>query len=291
LSGVNIQIIEGKKKDLGEFSVERILPSRIRQMVGPYIFFDVMGPARFSPGQGVNVRPHPHIGLMTMTYLVEGSILHRDSLGFEQEILPGDMNLMIAGRGIVHSERETKEVREQEHSLYGIQLWLALPDGSEEVDPQFYHFKEKELPTWKDGGIQRRLIAGEAYGQKAPAPTYSPLFYVEVHFQEEASKGLELPNPEHELALFVLQGKVKAGESDLKEGSFYYFEPRDRPLVNAEKGARILLLGGEKFTTPRYMEWNFVSSSKERIEEAKKAWSQGEFPTVVGDEEEFIPYP
>lgn len=286
-----MKIIEGKKKNLGEFSVERILPSRIRQMVGPYIFFDVIGPAKFSPGQGVNVWPHPHIGLMTMTYLVEGSILHRDSLGFEQEILPGDMNLMIAGRGIVHSERETKEVREQEHSLYGIQLWLALPDGSEEVEPQFYHFKENELPVWENGGIHTRLIAGEAYGHKAPAPTYSPLFYVEVSFKEGSSQSLELPNPEHELALFVLKGKVKAEESDLIEGSFYYFEPGDRPSVSAEKAARILLLGGEKFTTPRYMEWNFVSSSKERIEEAKRAWSQGEFPKVVGDEVEFIPYP
>lgn len=281
------RLIRGKKTDLDGFSVTRILPHVDQRMVGPFVFIDHMGPADFDAGSGIDVRPHPHIGLATITYLLEGSLLHRDSLGNHVEILPGDVNWMTAGKGIVHSERETHEVQSRPHRLDGMQCWVALPRHLAEISPSFEHIKRCNLPQHMKEGVQSRLIAGEAFGMSSPIRTYSPMFYLDVLARE--GRTIPRPNPHHECLAYVLQGEVEV------EGS--PFHARDAVILDAEQdircitAARVLLLGGEAWLEKPRMFWNFVSFDKERIEQAKKDWESGRFPSIPGDDAEFTPLP
>lgn len=273
-------------KNLGEFSVKRILPNKVKKMVGPFIFFDHMGPAQFPAGKGVDVRPHPHIGLATLTYLFDGSILHQDSLGCVQEIFPGDVNWMTAGSGIVHSERETLEVRSQAHSLHGIQSWLALPADLAEVKPSFIHFKKESLPHIYREKIVMRLIAGEAYGRISPVKTYWPMFYLDVIAQTDAI--IERPSKLSETAVYILSGKVQIDDDIYGQDSFVILDDEDQTIEIVET-ARLVLLGGEEFENPPNIRWNFVHFDKNRIQQAEEQWRTGKFPSIPGDDEEFIP--
>ncbi len=281
-------ILSGDDKDLGGFSVSRILPNRDKKMVGPFIFFDHIGPAHFQAGDGINVRPHPHIGLATVTYLFSGSMLHRDSLGSVQEIYPGDVNWMIAGHGIVHSERETMEVRAHPHPLHGLQLWVALPPEHETTDPDFIHVSKTDLPCIYQPGVMMRLIVGEAYGRNSPVRTFSPMFYLDVL----ADKGTVLPHPDTrmEAAMFIITGAVNAGGQRYIAGDFVLLDAADTEL-KAEENSRFVLLGGKKFEQVPYINWNFVAYDRARIDAARERWSKGEFPPVPGDELEHIPLP
>lgn len=280
-------IIQPRDKDLGGFSVRRALPSVQRKMVGPWIFFDHMGPAEFPAGQGINVRPHPHVNLATVTYLFEGEILHRDSLGSLQAIRPGDINLMVAGRGIVHSERERPEVTATDHKLHGLQLWLALPEADEEVEPAFLHYPSADIPAVTVDGVPIRVMMGSAYGATSPVKTFAETLYVEAHLQ--AGQALVLPDAE-ERALYVASGSLKARDTELPEYSLTVFTNQSGVVVEATRESRIGIVGGEAMP-PRFIEWNFVSSRKERIEQAKADWKAQRFPKVPGDETEFIPLP
>jgi redox-sensitive bicupin YhaK (pirin superfamily) len=282
-------IISGEVKDLGGFSVRRLLPAATRSMIGPFIFFDHFGPANFEPGQGIDVRPHPHIGLATVTYLYQGGILHRDSLGSVQEILPGDVNWMIAGSGIVHSERETEARRRQPHVQHGIQTWLALPDGQEGTQPGFSHHPAATLPNCVGfDGVAMRLIAGDAYGESSPVPVFSPMFYLDVQMQ--ADSRFTLPNPQHETGVYLISGRLACGEQTIHPGLMAYFPPGSHSHLQAREDSVLLLFGGERFASPRHIWWNFVSSSPDRIEQAKTRWRDGGFPSIQG-ETEFIPLP
>ncbi|MGC1511191.1 pirin family protein [Ketobacter sp. MCCC 1A13808] len=279
-------ILQPKKKDLGGFSVRRVLPTQARKMVGPWIFFDHMGPAQFKAGQGINVRPHPHINLATVTYLFEGEILHRDSLGSHQAIRPGDINLMLAGRGIVHSERERAEVSCVDHTLHGLQLWLALPEIHEEAEPGFFHYPSQQIPHTTVGGVSLRVMMGSAYGLTSPVKVFAETLYVEAHLQ--AGQTLILPDTE-ERAVYIAQGKLRAQNTMLNTYSMAIFSPAQVTLTAVEE-SRIAIIGGEKLAR-RFIDWNFVSSSKARIEQAKQDWKAGNFPKVPGDEADFIPLP
>lgn len=283
-----IQLIDSRQRDLGGFVVRRVLPSDTRQMVGPFIFFDHLGPTRFPPGGGIDVRPHPHIALATVTYLFAGSLMHRDSLGSAQEIAPGDVNWMSAGEGIVHSERTPAQSRPQGPRIHGIQSWVALPDGEEEKKPSFVHTAATALPHLKLGEATLSVIAGHAFGAKSPVRVLWPTLYVDA--QLPAGATLEVP-PEHaDRAVYVVEGQLSIGETQLNEGQLAILEPDIIAPVHAVSAARMLLLGGEPFATPRFIEWNFVASSRERIERAKERWRAREFPAVPG-ETEFIPLP
>ncbi|HLT64025.1 MAG TPA: pirin family protein [Pseudohongiella sp.] len=281
-------ILDGDEKDLGGFEVARILPNRNKKMVGPFIFFDHIGPAHFEAGDGINVRPHPHIGLATVTYLFSGSILHRDSLGSVQEIHPGDVNWMIAGHGIVHSERETIEVRAHPHPLHGLQLWVALPPEFETIDPEFIHVSKNSLPAIYQPGLMMRLIVGEAYGRASPVKTFSPMFYLDVLID----KGTELahPQPGMEAAIFILTGAINVGGERYIAGDFVLLSEYDTAMT-AEENSRFVLLGGKKFEQIPYINWNFVAYDRARIEAARQRWINGEFPAIPGDDLEHIPLP
>ncbi|GAC33110.1 pirin family protein [Paraglaciecola polaris] len=280
-------IIQPRAKDLGEFSVRRTLPTKERKTVGPWIFFDHMGPANFPAGSGINVRPHPHINLATVTYLFEGEILHRDSLGSYATITPGDINLMVAGKGITHSERERPEVKNVEHTLHGLQLWLALPEKDEEIDPAFYHYSSTIIPGTTIEGVSLRVLMGSAYGLTSPVLTYAETLYVEAHMQ--AGQILALPNCE-ERAIYVAKGSLKIKDTVIPEFAMVVLSAAEGVMIEATTECRIALIGGEKMAK-RYIEWNFISSRKERVEQAKQDWLAGRFPKVVGDEHEFIPLP
>lgn len=276
--------------DVGGFEVRRALPARERQMVGPFIFFDQMGPGEFLVGQGLDVRPHPHIGLATVTYLFEGEILHRDSLGSHQPIVPGDVNWMTAGRGIAHSERTDQALRTRSNRLFGIQSWVALPKAAEEAAPAFVHHPCASLPVTEDGGVRLRLIAGEAWGLASPVAVSSSLFYADGALV--AGSILPLPEGHEERAAYVLDGEVEVAGDRFEPGRMLVFRAGDRLALRAgPEGARVLLLGGAAMDGPRYLFWNFVSSSRERIEQAKADWQAGRFDKVPGDEKEFIPVP
>lgn len=281
--------LEGDDKDLGGFEVSRILPNFEKRMVGPFIFFDRIGPAEFPVGKGINVRPHPHIGLATVTYLFEGSMLHRDSLGSVQEIFPGDVNWMIAGHGIVHSERETHEVRAQPHRLHGLQLWVALPPEHEAVDPDFVHVGKHDLPCVYRPGLMLRVIVGDAYGRSSPVKTFSPMFYVDVI--AEAGAVLERPDPAHEAAICIISGGIEIdGDDAYYQGDFVLLDADDRH-IRAIGHARYVIIGGEKFQQVPYINWNFVAYSRDTIEQARQRWENGAFPPIPGDDEEHIPLP
>jgi redox-sensitive bicupin YhaK (pirin superfamily) len=283
-----LQVIPARQRDLGGFVVRRVLPFESRQMVGPFIFFDHMGPTNFALGQGIDVRPHPHIALATVTYLFSGSLEHRDSLGTVRVIRPGDVNWMTAGSGIAHSERTPHALRESGGQSHGIQSWVALPDGQEDVEPSFVHYPAADLPRRTRDGVELAVIAGEAFGLRSAVATLWPTLYVDARFADGAA--LEVA-PEHsERAVYVAQGQLQIGDAVLTEGQMAVLEPDARPKLHARGATRAMLLGGERFPTPRYIWWNFVASSQARIEDAKRRWSNGEFAQVPG-ESEFIPLP
>jgi len=281
--------IEARARDLGDFAVRRLLPSPLRRLVGPFVFFDHMGPVDFAQGRGVDVRPHPHIGLATITYLFDGEILHRDSLGSEQPIRPGDVNWMVAGRGIVHSERTRAEVRERGDRLHGIQSWVALPTRDEEIAPRFDHHPARTIPTLQRPGAELHVIAGTAYGVAAPTHVLSPTLY--VHARVEAGAELAIDDEHEERAVYAVDGEFQANGSDFTSGTMLVLHPRAHAVVRARSAGHLMIIGGAPLDGPRHVFWNFVSSSKDRIEQAKAEWREGRFPTVPGDEHEFIPLP
>lgn len=281
-------VIESRKKDLGGFEVGRILPFAKRRMVGPFVFLDHMGPAEFAPGQAMDVRPHPHIGLSTVTYLFEGEIIHRDNLGVTQAIVPGEVNWMTAGRGIVHSERTDQAKRPLGGRMHGMQAWVALPNDSEEVEPAFHHHDEADLPTYRSGGLWARLIAGEAFGARAAVKTFSPLFY--VHWEMEAGTVAGLPPEHEERAAYVVRGEIETNGQKVEAGNLVVFEKGGQPTVKALSRATVMLLGGAP-VGERHIWWNFVHSSKDRIAGAAADWKAGRFPLPAHDAGEFIPLP
>ena len=287
-SGVVELLIEPKPKDLGAFDVRRALPSDERQRVGPFIFFDHMGPAELAVGAGMDVRPHPHIGIATVTYLFEGEILHRDSLGYIQPILPGAVNWMTAGSGIVHSERSPEALVNSVSKLHGIQTWLALPLETEETDPDFTHYPADLIPQLESEGVIIRLIAGSAFGLTSPVKVASETLYAAIEMP--AGKRLTVPNDVEERAIYVVTGKVALGDTVVTEGTMAVVSRGAEATVSAIDTTRLMILGGAPLTGKRHLFWNFVSSRPERIESAKQDWKDGRFGAVPG-ESEFIPLP
>jgi redox-sensitive bicupin YhaK (pirin superfamily) len=281
-------LIVPRAHDIGGFEVRRALPSSRRRLVGPFIFFDRMGPAVLRAGQAVDVRPHPHIGLATVTYLFDGRIRHRDSLGTEMVIAPGEVNLMTAGRGIVHSERSPEEMRGASLSISGLQTWLALPDGREEVDPAFEHAPASALPTFEWEGVQGRLIIGAFEGIRSPVTGHSETLYADIMLKPGA---VRIPADTEERAVYVLEGEIDIAGDRFASDHLLVFRAGDEILVRAGQAAHLVLFGGAALGSPRYIWWNFVSSSRERIEQAKEEWRSGRFDIVPGDAEEFIPLP
>ncbi len=293
MSSIEI-VIEPRTRDLGGFTVGRVLPFAKRRMVGPFIFFDEMGPADFAPGKGIDVRPHPHIGLATVTYLFDGEIRHRDSLGYDQVIRPGDVNWMTAGRGIAHSERTDEGPRQSGQKLHGIQSWVALPEADAECAPSFHHHPKETLPVIERDGAVMRLIAGEAFGETAPVKTYSPIFYLGV----EAVAGATIPLPDYEeRAIYVVTGSVSVDDEPYDAGKMAVFAPGAEPVIKTTDASRLMLLGGAPLGK-RIIWWNLVAASKARIDQAKKDWRasadvgfKDSVFSLPPDEEEFIPLP
>ena len=283
-------IIEERAANIGKFMVGRLLPFRQKRMVGPFIYIDHMGPVKLNERQNFDVLPHPHIGLSTLTFLFEGSIMHRDALGNEVEIKPGAVNWMTAGKGIVHSERTPEYLRDSPLFMHGLQIWVALPKDLEEMEPQFSHIEEQEIPSWTDGDLEFKLVAGEAFGRKSPVPVFSKLFMLEIKSKSKRTVniGEELYG---EAGLYILDGAIES------EGNIY--EPKqllvakDSTLCEftIKENSTIYIFGGDAFPEERFIDWNFVSSSKERIEESKQKWATQSFAKIKGDETEFIPYP
>lgn len=288
-------VIVPRARDLGGFEVRRALPSSERQMVGPFIFFDQAGPAEFVTGKGIDVRPHPHIGLATVTFLYRGEFQHRDSLGSNQMIFPGDVNWMIAGNGVTHSERTSMETRQKPHSLFGVQTWVALPEQQEEIGASFEHHGKDALPIISDRGAEVTLILGRAYGKQAPAKVFSDMFYADAVLQTGST--LPLPDDHEDRGVYVLEGSVDVAGDRFEAGRMMVFRPGDGISVTAgAQGARLMLLGGETLNGPRHIWWNFVASSKEKIDVAKEVWGKGDwahgrFQLPPGDDAEFIPLP
>lgn len=289
MSNINL-IIEERASNIGNFMVGRLLPFRQKRMVGPFIFIDHMGPVKMTERENFDVLPHPHIGLSTLTFLFEGSIMHRDSLGTEVEIKPGAVNWMTAGKGIVHSERTPEYLRHADKSMHGLQIWVALPKELEQMEPEFFHVDKEQIPAWTVGGLQFKLVAGEAFGRKSPVPVYSKLFMIEIKSQtrQVVTIGHELYG---ESGLYILEGNI---ESD---GNIYESKQllvaKESTLCKFTIGANstIYIFGGEPFPEERWIDWNFVSTQKELIEEAKQKWMDQTFDKIKGDETEFVPYP
>jgi len=276
----------------GDLSVRRLLPALAARHVGPLVFFDHIGPAHFAPGNGMDVRPHPHIGLATVTWLFEGAIRHRDSLGSSVDIRPGEVNWMTAGRGIVHSERTPPDERRDGHRLHGIQIWVALPQADAESAPAFYHHAAAELPRVQRPGAELVLIVGTAYGERSPVPTYAPMFIAEVRLATGAE--LELPAEHAEHGVYVVEGELEWGDLTVSASTMaVQTVPADAPVapLRARRDCLLMLFGGAPLDGERHLWWNFVASTRERIEQAKADWAAGHFGTVPGDEQEFIPLP
>jgi redox-sensitive bicupin YhaK (pirin superfamily) len=280
-----LKSIQPKEKDLGEFTVRRAIPQVGQKSVGPWVFFDHFGPADFGPGEGINVRPHPHINLATVSYLFEGEIFHRDSLGNALPIHPGAINLMVAGKGIVHSERTRDELKETGYKLHGLQLWHALPEDVEEIDPAFYHTPAADIPQGEADGITYRVMMGTAYGLTSPVKTFSPILYVEIDMP--AGSEIALPEAE-ERGVYVVKGEAEI-DGEVNPLFSMSILSSDAKMIRAKSETRLAIIGGSPLGK-RFMEWNFVSSRPERIEQAVEDWRQGRFDKVPGDEEEFIPY-
>ena len=284
-----LQTITPTTHDLGGFKVHRTLPSKPRTMVGPFLFFDQMGPAHLEVGTGIDVRPHPHINLATVTYLFAGAIDHRDSLGTYATIEPGAVNLMTAGHGIVHSERSPRSERAQGPDLSGIQTWLALPEANEEMDPAFEHVGRADLPVIEAHGAKARVIMGSLWGATAPPTTYAGTIYADIQLDPGASVPIDAAAEER--AVYLALGEAELDGVRLEPLTLYVLKPGIATSLTSRNGGRAMLCGGDAFATPRHVWWNFVSSRRERINEAKRAWKAGEFPKVPGDEKEFIPIP
>ena len=287
--------IPGKAHDLGDgFIVRRYLPQAARRSVGPFIFFDYFGPVDFPPGRGVDVRPHPHIGLATVTYLFDGAQMHRDTLGSVQEIKPGDVNWMTAGRGIAHSERTGDATRAAGHRLQGIQTWVGLPEKDQESPPGFQHMDSADLPEREEFGVRLRMAVGESFGLASPIKTFSPIFYAEALFDTGGSFTVTPDHPER--AIFIVEGDIQVGSENHgvhthEAGTMLLLEAGETVTLYSDSPARVMLLGGAKLDGHRYIWWNFVSASKERIEQAKADWQSGLFGKIPGDDMEFIPLP
>lgn len=284
-----MEVITPSMHDLGAFKVRRTLPAKSRTMVGPFIFVDEFGPAKLPAGQGMDVRPHPHINLATVTYLFEGAIEHRDSLGTRCVIEPGAINLMTAGRGIVHSERSPQEIRPDGPALYGMQTWLALPDGKEDIEPAFEHVDGTALPLVEDDGVSARVLMGTLWGQTAGVTQHSETIYADIMLAAGSSVPVDADADER--AVLLCEGEASIDGQPLDHFALYILAPGQAMKLSAGTPSRIMLLGGEAFTTPRHVWWNFVSSSRDRINQAKEDWRARRFPLVPGDEEEFIPIP
>lgn len=282
------RIIDAKRHELGGLPVARVLPRRACRAVGPFVFLDHIGPTELAPGRGMDVPPHPHIGLATATYLYDGEIVHRDSLGFEQTIRPGDLNWMIAGSGIVHSERSGPEFRTRGGRVHGLQFWVALPKAHEETQPAFHHHPASSLPEFERPGARLRLLAGAAYGQASPVRVLSPMFYLDVKL--EAGSTLVLPSEHEERAAYVLEGRVQAEGLSVGPSQLLVMG-KETVSLRSTSAARLILFGGAALTEPRHMVWNFVSTSAERIERARQDWIEGRFPAVPGDEDRPVPFP
>ncbi len=280
-------IIPPREKDLGGFSVKRLLPYHKRRMVGPWIFFDHFGPADFPAGEGIDVRPHPHIGLATVTYLFEGEIMHRDSLGYEQAIAPGAINLMVAGRGIVHSERTSNAKRASGQHMHGLQLWLALPEEQERCEPSFTHYAEDTLPTATIDGVPVRVMMGEGYGMTSPVTCPSPTFYAEAKLQ--TGQSLKLPEEIREKAVYIVSGHAQMENEKLPECSFTIPEDHNDAILSATKDTQIAIIGGDPVGS-RLIWWNFVATTQDMLDEAKGRWANGGFDRIPGDDE-YIPLP
>lgn len=288
--------ISGRTKDLGGFSVRRVIPVAKKRQVGPFVFFDHMGPAEFEPGNGIDVRPHPHIGLATVTYLFDGEMDHRDTLGVEQTIHPGDVNWMTAGKGIVHSERTGPGARAAGHNLHGIQTWIALPAEDEETDPSFHHHKADELPIIERDGVWMRLILGSAYGETSPVHTFSPIFY--LHVESRTGAVFKLTDEHDERAVYVVSGEIEIDGLLFGEGNMIVLDNEASIGIRTVKDARLMICGGAHLPGERFVDWNFVSSRKDRIEKARKDWkasADGGFENTVfalpPGESEHIPLP
>jgi redox-sensitive bicupin YhaK (pirin superfamily) len=284
-----LQTILPTTHDLGGFKVHRTLPSKPRTMVGPFLFFDQMGPAQLEIGTGIDVRPHPHINLATVTYLFEGAIDHRDSIGTFATIEPGAVNLMTAGHGIVHSERSPSAERAEGPHLSGIQTWIALPEANEEMDPAFEHVEKAALPVIASKGARARVIMGSLWGATAPTTTYAGTIYADILLEPGGEVPIDAGADER--AVYVALGEASLDGMPLEPMTLYVLKPGIATSLKSSTGGRVMLCGGEAFSTPRHVWWNFVSSSRDRIEEAKRAWTAGEFPKVPGDDKEFIPIP
>lgn len=282
-------IIDGRARPIDDqFTVRRVLPAVQRRHVGPFIFFDHMGPTYLAAGRGMDVRPHPHIHLATITYLFEGAIFHRDSLGSEQVIRPGDLNWMTAGRGIVHSERSPDDERARDSQLHGLQIWIALPQANEDAEPAFHHYRADTLPEINQDGVQLRVLLGSAYGQTSPVLTFSPTLYVEARMQPGAT--LTVPEAE-ERAVYLVQGAITLGGEHHAVGRMVVLSTGAAVTLQAAVATHLVIIGGTPVDGERFVWWNFVSSSPERIERAKQDWKEGRFPPVPRDETEFIPLP
>ncbi|WP_282087114.1 pirin family protein [Aquimarina algiphila] len=283
-------IIEERSRDIGDFLVGRLIPFRKKRMVGPFIFIDHMGPTEIKEGHYMDVDQHPHIGLSTLTYMLEGEIMHQDSIGTNQRISPGSVNLMVAGKGVTHTERTPQDLRNNGvFTAHGYQIWIALPKDFEEIDPEFYHFDAKDLPVWQNGGAEFRLIAGKGYGYTSPVPVYSELFMIDVkskHLHELHIKG-ELKG---EIGICIVKGAIKACEDNIPEGNMLVSKTEDSCSITLLPDTHVILFGGEAFEEERHIYWNFVSTSKEKIEAAKMRWKERDFPTVPNDNS-YVPLP
>lgn len=283
-------IIEERAVSIGKFMVGRLLPFRQKRMVGPFIYIDHMGPVKLNERENFDVLPHPHIGLSTLTFLFEGSILHRDTLGNEVEIKPGAVNWMTAGKGIVHSERTPEYLRHSQLYMHGLQIWVALPKGLEQMEPQFSHIEETQIPSWTDGELQYKLVAGEAFGRKSPVPVFSKLFMIQI--KSKTKQVVNIGNDLYgESGLYILEGAIESGGIVYEPKQLLVAKDSTLCEFKIHENSTIYIFGGEPFPEERFIDWNFVSSSKELIEAAKEKWKNQSFPKITGDETEFIPYP
>lgn len=287
----NIQlIIEERAADIGNFLVGRLLPFRQKRMVGPFIYIDHMGPVKMNERQNFDVLPHPHIGLSTLTFLFEGSIMHRDSIGTAVEIKPGEVNWMTAGKGIVHSERTPEYLRHSEKNMHGLQIWVALPKHLEQMAPNFAHIGQSDIPTWQEGAVTYKLIAGEAFGKKSPVPVYSPLFMIEI--KTNATQVLNIGHALYgEAGLFILEGSVETDGNRFGPKQILVAKESSLCTFTLTANSTVYIFGGEAFPEERLIDWNFVASNKELIDKAKQNWEEQKFDKIKGDEIEFVPYP
>ncbi|KAF2519123.1 pirin family protein [Flavobacterium salilacus subsp. salilacus] len=288
MSNINL-IIEERPSDIGNFLVGRLLPFREKRMVGPFAFIDHMGPAALSDHENLDVGPHPHIGLSTLTYLFEGSIMHRDSLGTVVEIKPGQVNWMTAGKGIVHSERTPDYLRNSEKMLHGLQIWVALPKHLEDTEPSFAHIEEDEMPVWNIDGVKAKLIAGEAFGKKSPVPVYSPLYFIELKSTEKTTVSIG-DSLYGESAIYILEGSIEAEDTTFSPKQLLVAKDTSLCQFTMNENTTIYIFGGEPFAEPRHIYWNFVASTKEAIEDAKERWITQTFPRIPG-ETGYVPLP